>query len=208
MGVVTSNRHQGIELSLLRQVDIIVHGVHHITHSKVELTSFDVLHHVLCVGLVHVHGSHIVVGVQLAQIALQLQVADVTTVVVVALGVTMTHEGDNALGHSCLHVSLVVQGLGQRLGVALLSHQRGTHYDLTIETLHIFVAEVTITVVHEVLYIAVAHTTILLTRNHLQRLHHYLLIASKANGCEPVLGIVVVFRINVLTSTGVVDTNG
>ena len=44
---------------------------------------------------------------------------------------------------------------------------------------------------YEVLYEEVAHITILLARNDLQRLHHNLLVASQTNGVEPMLGVVV-----------------
>ena len=120
----------------------------------------------------------------------------------------MTHEGHDALSHCCLYVGLVVQCLSQHLGITLFCHQRGTHHHVLVETLHVGIGKVAVAVVHEVLHITVAHTTILLTRDDLQRLYHHLLIACQADGREPVLRIVVIFRIDILTGTGIVDTNG
>ena len=80
----------------------------------------------------------------------------------------MTHESNDTICYSCLDIALVIQCSSECLGIGFFSHQRGTYYHLTIDALHILIGEVAITVVHEVLHIAVANTTILLTRNHLQ----------------------------------------
>ena len=120
----------------------------------------------------------------------------------------MTHESHDALSHSGLHVSLVVQCGGQCFGVALLCHQWGTYNHLAVQTLHVSISEVAITVVHKVLHIAVAHTAILFTRDYLQRLYHHLLVTSQTDSSEPVLWVVVVLWIHILTRTGIVDTDG
>ena len=124
--------------------------------------------HILCVGLIHINSTYIVVLVDIAEITLELQIANVTTIVVVTLRITMTHESNDTISDGCLDIALVIQRGSECLGIALFSHQRSTYYHLTIDALHILIGEVAITVVHEVLYIAVANTTILLTRNHLK----------------------------------------
>ena len=205
--MVTGDRHQDKELCLAVVVGFVGNGLGHVTNLIVERTTCDVIQHVLSVCLIHINGSYIVVLTDGTQILLELQVAHVTTIVIIALGVTMAHESHNTLIYSGLDVSLVVQSISQYLGIAFLSHQRGTYHHVQVETLHIGFGEVAIAVVHEVLYITVAHTAIFLTRNHLQRLYHNLLIACQSDSREPVLRIVIVLRVHILTCTGIVDTN-
>ena len=166
------------------------------------------LQYILSISLVHIYCSYIVFGVDGTKVFLQLDIAHVTTIVIIALWVTMTHESNDTISQSCLYVGFVVKCISQCLRVALLSHQRCTYHHLTVDALHIGICEITIAVVHEVLHIAVANTTILLTRDHLQRLYHDLLVACQTNSGEPVLWIVVVFRSHILTFTGIVDTDG
>ena len=80
----------------------------------------------------------------------------------------MTHESDNTLIDSSLDIRFVIQNSGKCLCITLLCHQWSTYYDIQVETLHICIGEVTVTVVHEVLNISVTNTAILLTGNHLQ----------------------------------------
>ena len=166
------------------------------------------LQYILSISLVHIYCSYIVFRIDGTEVFLQLYIAYVTAIVVIPLRVTMTHESYDTISYSCLHVGFVVKCSSQCLRVALLSHQRCTYHHLTIEALHIGICEITIAVVHEVLHIAVANTAILLTRDHLQRLYHNLLVACQTDSGEPVLGVVIVFRSYILTSTGLVDTDG
>ena len=164
--------------------------------------------YILGISLIHVDGTYIVVGIERTQIVLQLQVAHIATIVVVTLRITVTHKSNDALSYCSLHISLVVQSGSQCLGVALLCHQWCTYYHLTIDALHISIGEVTITVIHKVLHIAVAYTAILLARDYLQRLNYNLLVTSQTDSGEPVLWVVIVLWIYILTSTGIVDTDG
>ena len=208
MSVVTGDTHQRIELSLLSTVGSIAHAHGHVTYSDIKVATSHMLQHIIYISILHIHSTYIVVGIDVTQVVLQLQVAHVTTIVVVTLWITMTHESHDTLSHSGLHVSLVVQCGSQCFGVALLSHQWGTYNHLAVQTLHVSISEVAITVVHEVLHIAVAHTAILLTRDYLQRLYHHLLVTSQTDSSEPVLWVVVVLWIHILTRTGIVDTDG
>ena len=120
----------------------------------------------------------------------------------------MTHECHNTLSDSSLDIRLFIQHFCKVLCIALLSHQRGTHHHIQVETLHIGICKVAVTVVHEVLHIGIAYTTVLLTRNHLQRLNHNLFVACQTDSGEPVLRIKEFFWIHILASTSLVDTDG
>ena len=118
----------------------------------------------------------------------------------------MPHECYDALIDSSLDVLLIVQYFGKCFCIALLSHKWSTNHHVAVQCFHIGSCEVTVLVVHEVLHIRVAHIAILLTRNHLKRLHDYLLVASLTDSSEPVLWVIITLRSYILTLTGVVDT--
>ena len=120
----------------------------------------------------------------------------------------MTHEGHDTLSDGSLDVSLLVQHGGEVLGVALLCHQRGAYHHVQVEALHVGIGKVAVTVVHEVLYVCVADTSVLLAGDDLQRLDDHLLVVGQTDSRQPMLWVIVVLGIYVLTGAGIVDTDG
>ena len=125
-------------------------------------------HHALIdVGLEvlhHVDSAHEVVLVDLLQGRLELGIADIGLIGVVAVGVTMTHKGNDAL--FSLIIIAGVEDLGHEGHIDLSILQQG-YTELQSDIGQILVIEVAVGIVGEVLDV-VDHTGVLLTWNHLK----------------------------------------
>ena len=111
----------------------------------------------------------------------------------------MTHEGNNAF-FRLIGIERI-QLFGHQGNILICILQQG-HTKLQGHICQIVIVEITISIVGEVLDV-VDHTGVLLTRDHLQRLNHDLVILHTfgSKGIEPERRCVVETRICVLTGS-------
>ena len=117
----------------------------------------------------------------------------------------MTHESDNTF--SGLSLVELVQLLSH-FGYVGLSILKQRHTQLQRHASQIAVVEVAVSIVGEVLDV-VDHASVLLTRNHLQRLYDDLRVAYVfvSEGIEPEVRSIVVACHTILTSSSTVDAD-
>ena len=118
----------------------------------------------------------------------------------------MAHEGDNTL--SCLGFIKCIELLCH-FGNIFLGILKEGNTELQHDLGEVFVVEVAITVVSEVLDV-VDDARILLARDDLQGLDDNLVVADAflSEGIEPEIGSIEVARLNVLASSSTVDADG
>ena len=192
--VVTVNRHQRVEEHLTT-------GDTGSCHTTPNL-GLEVLH--------HIHSSYKVVLVVLLQSLFELSVTYVSLIGIILIGITMTHESNDALCSICAIKS--VQFLSHELYIGLSILQQGyTKFQFNIG--QIAIVEVAIRVVGEVLDV-VDYTGVLLAGNYLERLNHDLAVLHTlgSKGIEPEGRSIVVTDLctigSILTGSGTVDTDG
>ena len=179
MSVVTGDRHESVQIDLTAVDALLLHAGQH----------------VLLIVVRHINSSYEVFLAIGLQGLLKLGIANVGLEGVIAVWVTVTHEGYNALSGFVLAKRVKLRSYQRNVNIRVVE-QRHTEEDclIILQLCKVFVIKMRvleIAVVHKLLH-ACYYSSKLLARDNLQGLHINLAILRRADGMKQVARLIVV----------------